>query len=131
MSNQTSKNYYDSKAAAWEMVWELLKAHNPVFFEAGESGREAVTIEIRRLQALDKPAHETDEAPTCKQHGYVGCPLCPPEKATGCRLCAGTKEIEDSTGRSAPCPLCVPEAYQRPAEKTEPTQCIGFPGDDK
>lgn len=40
------------------MVWDLLKQHNPTFFEQGESGREAAIIEIRRLQALDAQRSE-------------------------------------------------------------------------
>jgi len=51
---EAERSHLESKAESWRFVWELLKAHNPDFFEEGESGREAVEIEIHRLQSLDK-----------------------------------------------------------------------------
>jgi len=50
-----------SKADSWRMVWELLRAHNPEFYEDGETGRQAVEIEIRRLQTVEQTLEESPD----------------------------------------------------------------------
>jgi hypothetical protein len=62
-----------SKADSWRMVWDLLKAHNPEFYEQGETGRQAVEIEIRRLQTVEQTLEESPDETTPRhlQPDYV------------------------------------------------------------
>lgn len=42
------------QANAWLIVWNLLKQHNPDFYNSDASGLGGAVAEIKRLQALDK-----------------------------------------------------------------------------
>lgn len=45
----------------WRAVWDQLRAHRPQFHERCEDELSCALVEIRRLQALDRPAQTSTD----------------------------------------------------------------------
>lgn len=62
-----SDNYQDrateeaAQAEAWRAVFDQLLKHNPTFCMSNDSGKNNALAEIRRLQALDRPAQTSTD----------------------------------------------------------------------
>ncbi len=59
--NYTDRALEEAQAEAWRAVFDQLLKHNPKFCVSNDSGKNDALAEIRRLQALDRPARDSAE----------------------------------------------------------------------